>query len=253
MHVKVGAKTDKGRKRLLNEDSLYCSKEMGLFLLADGMGGHKAGEVASRIAVETIAENLKSTLTNNQSVFKEYNKEFSGETNRLANSIRMANYKIYNTAQKRHECNGMGATIVSVLLSGNTMCIANVGDSRIYLVRDRVLKQLTDDHSLVGEQLKKGLISEEEARNSRLRNVITRALGMEKSVEVELGEELVLKNDCILMCSDGLHDMLEDDEILHAVLNFPGKPQKACDYLIELANNHGGDDNISVILLHLSE
>jgi len=252
--VKVGSKTDRGRKRLLNEDSLCCAKEVGLFVLSDGMGGHKAGDVASKIAVETVAENFKANeLKKNRSVLQVYNKEFLKETNKLAGTVGLANSKIYETARKSPEYDGMGATIVSVLLSDGMISMAYVGDSRIYLIRGVEIRQLSNDHSLVSEQLEKGLITEQEARNSKLRNVITRALGTDKSVEVEMAEEVILDNDYILMCSDGLHDMVKDEEVMHTVLSFPGKPQKACDSLVELANNKGGNDNISVIVLHFSE
>ena len=254
MNVRIGAKTDKGLKRLHNEDSLYCNKEMGLFVLADGMGGHRAGDVASRIAVETVAENFKADkLRKDHYVLEKYNKEFSKETNRLANAVGLASRKIYETSAKSPECHGMGTTIVSVLLSNNMMSMACVGDSRIYLIHDGKICQLSNDHSLVSEQVKRGLITEKEARNSKLRNVITRALGTDKSVEVEIAEEVILDNDYILMCSDGLHDMVKDEEIMDTVLSFPGKPQKACDSLVELANKKGGNDNISVILLHFSD
>jgi protein phosphatase len=139
----MGAKTDKGMKRLHNEDSLYCKKEMGLFVLADGMGGHRAGDVASRIAVETVAENFKAKkLRNSHCVLENYNKEFSKETNRLASAVRLASCKIYETAAKSPECHGMGTTIVSVLLSNNMMSTACVGDSRIYLIRNGEIRQL---------------------------------------------------------------------------------------------------------------
>jgi protein phosphatase len=131
--------------------------------------------------------------------------------------------------------------------------MAYVGDSRIYLIRDGKIRQLSSDHSLVSEQLKSGLITEQEARDSTQRNVITRALGTDKSVEVEMSEEVVLGNDYILMCSDGLHDMVKDEEMIDTVLRFPDTPQRACDNLVELANNKGGNDNISVILFHFSE
>ena len=251
MNLKIGARTDKGCKRSLNEDSIYCDKAMGLFVLADGMGGHRAGEVASGMAIETMVENIKELLFNDDlSIMGEYREEFSRETNKLASSIRLASFAIYETAQKRSEYNGMGSTVVSVLLSGSVMSTACVGDSRIYLIRDKVLKQLTTDHSLVVERLKRGIINEKEARESRLKNVITRALGMNDSVEVDLDEQVILKRDCILMCSDGLYDMVEDDEILHAVLSYPKEPQKVCDCLVGLANEYGGNDNISVILLY---
>ena len=135
----------------------------------------------------------------------------------------------------------------------SSMSMAYVGDSRTYLIRDNTITQLTTDHSLVSEQLKRGVMSKKEARESRLKNVITRALGMEKSVEIGLDEQVILNNDYILMCSDGLYDMVEDGEILSMILRFPKKPQEACDRLIELSNDHGGNDNISVILLHLSK
>ena len=254
MVVNVGSKTDRGRKRLLNEDSLCCAKEVGLFVLSDGLGGHKAGDVASKIAVETVADNFKANESKkNRLVLQVYNKEFSKETNKLAGTVVLANSKIYEAARKSQEYDGMGATIVSVLLSDGMMSMAYVGDSRIYLIRDGEISQLSNDHSLVSEQVKRGIITEQEARNSKLRNVITRALGTDKSVEVEMAEEVISDNDYILMCSDGLHDMVKDEEIMDTVLHFPAKPQKACDRLVKLANDKGGNDNISVIVLHFSK
>lgn len=250
MKVKIGAGTDRGHKRILNEDSLCLNEAIGLFVLADGMGGHKAGEVASRLAVEIITKGIEKVfLKDKHSMLGEYREEFSKENNVLASSVRLANIKIYEIARKRSECSGMGTTVVSVLLTNNIMRMAHVGDSRIYLIRDNLIDQLTADHSLVAEQLKRGLISEKEARESKVKNVITRALGMDESVEVDFGEQVIMENDCVLMCSDGLYDMVEDDEILSVILGCSGKPQKACDSLIALANEHGGNDNISVILL----
>lgn len=250
LKVKIGAGTDRGHKRILNEDSLCLNEAIGLFVLADGMGGHKAGEVASRLAVEIITKGIEKVfLKDKHSMLGEYREEFSKENNVLASSVRLANIKIYEIARKRSECSGMGTTVVSVLLRNSIMSMAHVGDSRIYLIRDNLIDQLTTDHSIVAEQLKRGLISEKEARESKVKNVITRALGMDDSVEVDFGEQVIMKNDCVLMCSDGLYDMVEDDEILSVILGCSGKPQKACDSLIALANEHGGNDNISVILL----
>ena len=252
MRIKAGMSTDKGRKRSHNEDALYADHKRGLFVIADGMGGHKAGEVASKIAVENIVKDLGKSLSDHESpILGEYRDEFSAETNKLASSVRLANQEIFKAAQEKTECNGMGATVVAICFSGNVMMVAYVGDSRLYLVRDNEIDQLTDDHSLVYEQLKKGVISEKEAKESHYRNIITRALGVENTVEVELDEQVVLLNDCILMCSDGLYDMVDADEILNTVLNYSKKPQKACDSLVELANDNGGSDNISVILLRL--
>jgi protein phosphatase len=252
MRIKAGMRTDKGRKRSHNEDALYSDQLMGLFVIADGMGGHKAGEVASRIAVENIVEDLEKSLSDHEyPIMGEYRDEFSQETNKLASSVRLANSEIFKAAQEKSECHGMGATVVALYLSGNVMSVAYVGDSRLYLIRDNGIDQLTDDHSLVYEQLKDGVISEKEAKESRYKNIITRALGAESTVEVDLDEQVILENDCILMCSDGLYDMVDDDEILNTVLKYSRKSQKACDRLVEFANDNGGSDNISVILLHL--
>jgi serine/threonine protein phosphatase PrpC len=252
MRIKAGMSTDKGRKRSHNEDALYADQSMGLFVIADGMGGHKAGEVASRIAIENIVKDLGKSLSAHECpVLGEYRDDFSAESNKLASSVRLANQEIFKASQEKSECNGMGATVVAICLSGNIMSVAYVGDSRLYLIRNNEIDQLTDDHSLVYEQLKKGVISEKEAKESQYRNIITRALGVENTVEVELDEQVVLVNDCILMCSDGLYDMVDDDEILNTVLKNSKKPQKACDSLVELANDNGGSDNISVILLRL--
>jgi len=150
MRIKTGMRTDKGRKRSHNEDALYADQKMGVFVIVDGMGGHNAGEVASRIAVENIVKDLKKSLSDNAyPIAGEYREDFSPQTNKLASSVRLANAEIFKTAQERSECDGMGATIVAMFLAGNVMSFAYVGDSSLYLIRDNEINQLTDDHSLV--------------------------------------------------------------------------------------------------------
>ncbi|HSD50076.1 MAG TPA: Stp1/IreP family PP2C-type Ser/Thr phosphatase [Candidatus Methylomirabilis sp.] len=244
------AKTDVGRKRQGNEDSFCVAPELGLYVVADGMGGHAAGEVASRLAVETIHEWMEKYLGGVDVAFVGQPMDAcSREANFLLSSIRLANRVIFEAARGRREYRGMGTTLVSVLAVDNTVALAHVGDSRIYRIRDGQIIQLSRDHSVVQQQVDRGVLSPEEAHESQYRHLITRALGLKDSVEVDLAEEPVLPGDILLLCSDGLSDLLEDEEILVIVRENADDLEKACQALVDRANVKGGDDNITAMLV----
>jgi protein phosphatase len=245
-HFKIGAMTDVGKVRTVNEDDFTVEESLGLFMVADGLGGQNAGEVASKMAVETIKSHLNDEKNPLMGEFKE---EFSQDTNRMLNGIRLTNSAIYEAGQRNSEQRGMGTTISSVFINGDVMSLAHVGDSRIYRIRKERLERLTMDHSVVEEQLKQGLITKQEAAESKYKNVITRALGAQETIEVDVDEQVLLDRDRILLCTDGLTDMVDDEEILRMILRNGDDPQRACEELVHVANSKGGMDNISVILL----
>ena len=250
MRYFAAAKSDVGRKRHGNEDSFCLAPEIGLFVVADGMGGHAAGEVASRLAVDTIQEWVAKYLSGaDAAIVGKPVPTCSREANFLLSSIRLANRIIYDTAQGRREYAGMGTTVVSVLAVNDHVALAHVGDSRIYRVRGEQIVQLSRDHSLVQHQVDRGIISPEEAQGSQYKHLITRALGLKESVEVDLVEQPVLPGDFLLLCSDGLSDLLEDEEMLAIVRDHADDLEKACQTLVDRANYKGGDDNITALLI----
>ena len=251
LQIAVGARSDTGLVRQNNEDQFALDISLNLFVLCDGMGGQAAGEVASKLGAETILEHCRQAAQDPAlEVFGGATSEFSEMTNRLASGIRLSNKAIHEAADQSPTTNGMGSTVVAACLTGNVLSIAHVGDSRIYLFREGELRQLTQDHSLVMEQVRRGLLSPEEAEQSELANVIMRALGAEPTVEIDLDEHWLNEGDRVLLCSDGLTRMVPDAEIASA-LTEPFTAQQACERLVELANEHGGEDNITVILVHL--
>lgn len=246
----AAVKSDVGRKRHGNEDSFCLAPDLGLFIVADGMGGHAAGEVASRLAVDTIQEWMAKYLGGaDAAVVGKPVPACSREANFLLSSIRLANRIIYDAAQGRREYAGMGTTLVSVLAVNDHVALAHVGDSRIYRIRGGEIVQLSRDHSLVQQQVDHGIISPEEAQESQYKHLITRALGLKESVEVDLVEQPVLPADLLLLCSDGLSDLLEDEEMLHIIREHADDLEKACQALVDRANYKGGDDNITVLLI----
>lgn len=250
MQYVAAAKSDVGRKRQGNEDNFCLAPDLGLFIVADGMGGHAAGEVASRLAVDTIREWVAKYLGGTDAaVVGKPVPTCSREANFLLSSIRLANRVIYDAAQGRREYAGMGTTLVSVLAVNDHVALAYVGDSRIYRIRGEQIVQLSRDHSLVQEQVEHGIISPEEAQESQYKHLITRALGLKESVEVDLTEQPVLPGDLLLLCSDGLSDLLEDEEMLAIVRGHGDNPEKACQALVDRANYKGGDDNITALLI----
>jgi len=250
LRLDIGWKTDIGRVRQNNEDSVAAMPEVKLFILSDGMGGEAHGEVASQLAVETIAHHIRAAQEAAADSDATQGPGFSFATRQLANAVCAANHKIFQSAQQTPGRHGMGATVVTARIDGPEMSIVSVGDSRAYLFRDDVLEQLTEDHTLVAEQVRRGLITPEQATKSRVQNVLVRALGVRDEVEPDLFEEELHAGDIMLLCSDGLTRMVADDAIAGALRQ--GKSsQRIADQLVAMALDHGGEDNVSVIVLRV--
>jgi protein phosphatase len=249
MGLVFAGKTDVGRKREHNEDSFYINEKQGLFAIADGMGGHAAGEVASRIAVDVINEFIE--LSGNDSDITwpfEYDDGVSLEENRIFTAIKLANTKIFEVIRERKELEGMGTTLVIMLVRGGKAYIGHVGDSRAYLLRKGELRQVTSDHSWVNEQMKLGVLTRAEAANHPFRNVVTRALGGRDVIKADVTCQPLEPGDVVLMCSDGLNSMLEDERIRELIATDTADLPAACERLVAAANDAGGDDNCTVIL-----
>ena len=245
-HFTIGAATDTGMVRNINEDCFTVDLDLGLFVVADGVGGQNAGEVATNMAIEII----KRHIVEHDALNEPYHDEFSHETNKMLNGIRMANSAIYESGQQNIEQRGMATTISSVHVNGDVMALAHVGDSRIYRIRGDCLEQLTKDHTLIEEQLKYGIISIEEAKNSAYKNALLKALGAEETIQIDADEDVLLDHDWLLLCTDGLSNMIEEDEITRIIRSSESNPQRACEKLVEVANRNGGTDNITVVLVH---
>ena len=244
-----------GKKRGHNEDNLCLLPEQNLYLAADGMGGHAAGEVASQIAVDTIAAFFEETAEDDNMTWPyKMEKDLSYQENRLAASIKLANLRIHEKAENDPSTHhGMGTTIVATFISGGLVYLGHVGDSRIYRVRDGSLSQVTDDHSLLNDYIKMKDLSEEEIENFPHKNVIVRALGMKESVQVDVDHEEPEEGDLYLLCSDGLCDMLKDDRIEDIVAKKRDDLEQCVDALIDAANEEGGNDNITVVLVEVQK
>jgi serine/threonine protein phosphatase PrpC len=248
LRVEVGARSDIGMVRRNNEDCFAVDPQLNLFVVCDGMGGQAAGEVASKLAVDVIREHCRQAAGNpNFEFVGTFDEQYSPVTNRLASGIRLSNQAIREAAESSPATIGMGSTVVAAQITGSVLSIAHVGDSRIYLLRGGVLQQLTRDHSLVMEQVRKGLITVEEAERSDVANVILRALGAEPTVKVDMDELWVQEGDQILLCSDGLTRMVSDAGIAQ-VLSEAHSAQQACERLVEIANDNGGDDNVTTVV-----
>jgi serine/threonine protein phosphatase PrpC len=247
--IEFGAHTDTGCVRESNEDSYGAAPELNLFVLSDGMGGLACGEVASRMAVQTIVARSRAGISGSSPGSNGGSAGgVSAESNRLAAAVRAANEAIYRAAQSSENSQPMGATVVAVRFVGERMSLAHVGDSRAYRMRAGQIEQLTRDHSFVAEQVRQGRMTEQEAASSGLQNVLIRALGTSAEVDVDLSEELVLEGDTVLLCSDGLTRELTDAQIA-AVLGECGEAQEAAERLVDLAKQAGGGDNITAIVL----
>lgn len=243
--------TDVGLKRDHNEDAIASDAEIGLVVLADGMGGYKAGEVASEIAVLTIVAELKETMLELEPGQLDPVTDMQAESLLMMEAVRKANESIYQVSQDQPQCAGMGTTLVTGLFTNDRLLVGHIGDSRMYRLREDVLTQLTEDHSLLQEQLNSGLITPEQAKTSTNKNLVTRALGVDPEVELELNEFDVEVGDIYLLCSDGLTDLVEDEQIHDTLSSLHTNLELAANHLIQLANDNGGKDNISVILIRV--
>lgn len=238
--LKTFSITDIGKRRKLNQDYVYTSEMPvghlpNLFMVADGMGGHNAGDYASRYTIETIVNEIQN--------FEEDSPVFV-----LEKAIKSANRHIRQKSEEEIELNGMGTTVVAATINGDKLCVANVGDSRLYIINKRTIRQITRDHSLVEEMVRMGGLKREMARTHPDKNIITRAIGAQDDVEVDFFELTLEKDDVILMCSDGLTNMIEDEEIRMIMQGQRDIVEKA-ESLIKAANNNGGKDNIAVVLV----
>jgi serine/threonine protein phosphatase PrpC len=251
MRVRFAGDTNVGMKRAHNEDAFYLPESERLAIVADGMGGHASGEVASRMAVDTIVGFFKATMDDQQLTwpFKmDHGNRY--DTNRMVTAIKLANLKIHEQAQKDPRCHGMGTTVVSTLFADRALVIGHVGDSRLYRRRDGALKQLTEDHSLLNDYIKMKNLSAEEIASFPHKNVIVRALGMKDTVQVDVHVEAPVLGDVYLLCSDGLSGMVKDEEIA-TIATDEEDLDKMCERLIGEANKNGGVDNITVVAVRV--
>jgi protein phosphatase len=247
--VESASITDRGKKRKANEDALIFEDALGLYVVADGMGGHQAGDVASRLVVKTIGEYIKKSSggdDGNQTA--DIDETLSHEANRLLSSIHMSNQVVYDASRANRSCRGMGSTVSAVYLTDSTLIAANVGDSPIYLVRDDKIKLLSVPHTYLAEQQ---ALDPENTQKLRMefRHVLTRAVGTEKCVKADICEIQCFRDDIVVISSDGLNDKVSPQEILELVRD--NELEMACQKMVKLANDRGGDDNITVILLNV--
>ena len=243
-NISYAAKTDVGLKRTHNEDSFACYEPDGgnlaskgsFFIVADGMGGHAAGEVASKLAVDLMIDAFKAEKNNDVSLF-------------FKNIFTRTNAEIFRKARNTHKLNGMGTTCTALIIKDNRAFIAHVGDSRVYIIRAGKINQLTEDHSLVWEMMKAGIIDKDQMRQHPQRNVITRSMGFELSVETDIitPPPALMSGDKLILCSDGLNGMVSDEVIKNVVSGY--EPEKACNKLVKIANLNGGSDNVTLIIV----
>jgi len=254
LRISADAQSDVGRKRKGNEDALCLNDEQRLYVVADGMGGHAAGEVASRVAVDAIAEFVELTGGNQEITWPfGLDETISYEGNRLKTAVRHANTRVIEATRESAEYEGMATTVAAVLVDGDIANLAHVGDSRIYLWNGESIEQLTRDHSWVNEQIENGAISPEQARSHPLRNVVTRALGGRADLVVDIQSRRMAPGHMLLLCSDGLTTMVPDDGIARILRESEGDVARATSALVSEANERGGEDNITVVLLKFEE
>ena len=252
--LQTASLTDPGRVRDHNEDCIESRPEIGLYVLADGMGGYNAGEVASGMATSLIADGLQETWSAREvsRIGRDEAKAMSEKL--ISEQIARANSAIFTTSQNNPECAGMGTTLVVCLFFDNFLTVAHIGDSRLYRLRgDDTMEQVTRDHSLLQEQLDSGLITPEEAKLSQNKNLVTRALGIDPTVDAEVHVYETQPNEIYLLCSDGLSDMVEDEEIRLTLITLKTNPNLTVQQLIQSANDNGGRDNISAMLIRVAE
>ncbi|HSZ80976.1 MAG TPA: Stp1/IreP family PP2C-type Ser/Thr phosphatase [Polyangia bacterium] len=253
MRVRFAGDSNVGMKRAHNEDSFYLPESERLAIVADGMGGHASGEVASRLAVDTIAGFFKATQEEQQLTWPfKMDKGHRYDVNRMVTAIKLANLKIHEQAQKDPRCHGMGTTVVSALFLDDALVVGHVGDSRLYRKRDGVFEQITEDHSLLNDYIKMKHLSADEIAAFPHKNVIVRALGMKDTVQVDVHVDAPRMGDVYLICSDGLSGMIKDEEMAEIAMS-DRDLDVVCERLITTANKNGGLDNITVVAVRLEE
>ncbi|MFU8803569.1 MAG: Stp1/IreP family PP2C-type Ser/Thr phosphatase [Bradymonadaceae bacterium] len=252
MKLRYAGNTHVGMKRGHNEDNLLIVSEENLYMVADGMGGHASGEVASQMAIETVASFFKETSADEDITWPyKMEKGKSFEENRVAASIKLANLRIFETASQNAGQRGMGTTLVVLYVAGDAVFFGHVGDSRIYRLRGEELTQCTEDHSLLNDYIKMKDLTEQEIENFPHKNVIVRALGMKETVQVDVGHEKPEANDVYLLCSDGLNGMITDETMRKILIEHRDDLESGVNKLIEAANDAGGTDNTTVVLVEV--
>jgi len=246
--IQMTGQTDIGQLREHNEDAIACDEAIGLAILADGMGGHRGGEMASAITVSTILESLSQQLKHRDKTPIDEDSGYSGESLAIHQAITLANKNVFESSQKNARYQGMGTTVVVLLFYDNRCSIAHVGDSRLYRLRDKTLEQMTADHSVTQELIDSGFYSPEQAKQATNRNLITRAIGIEPRVQIDIQEDIVRLDDIFLLCSDGVTDMIDDSLIQTILQKHKNNLSAAAAKIIQQANKMGGKDNISVLL-----
>jgi protein phosphatase len=254
MRVESGVSSSAGRKRSRNEDFHVANNALGLFVVIDGMGGHARGDVASQIVGESIHKFVADTADDYDKTWPfEFDPRLSYNANRMKAAVGLANLHLAQRISEDEQLRGMGATMAGALVAGDCAVISNVGDCRTYLIRNGGIQQLTSDHSWVAEQVRNGLIKQGDAKRHPLRNLVTRAVsGADEHVEVDVQELPVQPNDRLLVCSDGLHGLVSDEDMLEQVNAHADNLQAACDSLVELANERGAPDNVTVVIAQVS-
>jgi PPM family protein phosphatase len=251
VRIVSGGVTDVGRVRTNNEDCFRIVTPLNLFVLADGMGGEAHGEIASALAVETVVKHCLDAEANPAArVVGEIQPNWGANTKRLSTAVHLANRNIFKSAQEHTEQHGMGATLTAAWIDGTKLSLAHVGDSRAYLLRGGSLLQLTRDHSLVAEQVRRGILTMAEAEESEMQSVLLRALGAQPEIQVDTEEHTLFPRDVLLLCSDGLTRVVTDPEIA-GVLQAEPDPVRGAEELVALANERGGPDNITIVVVRL--
>ena len=245
--VRIAGCTDTGMRRQINEDHIGFDQNLGIAVLADGMGGHQSGEIASHMAVEFVMENLQELMDGESAG------AITGSQllEKVSNTISYSNTKIFSAAAKLEQHKGMGTTVVAAIVQGKQLYVGHVGDSRLYLFRSRDLQRITRDHSLVQDLIDRGFYTEEEARQANVGHIVTRALGTKEEVEVDTEQHDLEEGDIFLLCSDGLSDMVDDWKIEEMLREGKEELQTIAQALVDTANRNGGKDNISVILMQI--
>ena len=256
LRIEVAGETNVGMKRTHNEDNFSIMEESGLYIVADGMGGHASGEVASKMAVDAMREFFAATANDPERTWPYKMDRSKGyEENRLITGIKLANLRIFESAQRDTRQRGMGTTVVALFAVEDGVYVAHVGDSRVYRMRDGTLEQLTEDHSLLNDYIKMKRLTPEEIANFPHKNVIVRALGMKDTVQVDISRLEPQANDLYILCSDGLSGMIHEPELFEKVSAFMNDPSKQndiegmCHELINTANKNGGTDNVTVVAI----
>ncbi len=249
MKIISQAISDKGMVRPRNEDSFFRDDDLTLYVVADGMGGHRGGDVASRLAVEEIERAVREWTPGDVNEITGVNGPLPEVESKMTMALKQANSRIWNDAAANPDHRGMGTTSTAAFIEDGEVTIAHVGDSRAYLIRDSQMRQVTEDHSWVNEQVKAGFITNEEARTHRLKNLITRSLGHEPSVKVDVLRLILMEGDRFVLCSDGLTNLVTDEEIADVLLS--SVAPEALKKLVDLANERGGNDNITAVVIEV--